>query len=264
MNPTECLAKHLIEQAIPGSLLEFRSQQASGEHDFDFLLPSGSSGALEVTIAADQKAIELSVAIMDPKKGGDVFDASQCERAWWLWVPSGTDVRRVRREAAQHLRQLEQLGIVEFSCENSDQNSATEYLYETLKIDRGGIWHGPAGTVLIKPAGEALSVSGLHLNAAIEREANKLDNRAKLGKVRSDDRHLVVYIDGSETSAWIVMTEDTPPATAPTLPPEITHVWAIAHSGRHQGFRVFHVANGQQWVDRGIFPGTPEEFCMLQ
>lgn len=74
-----------------------------------------------------------------------------------------------------------------------------------------------------------------HVNAAVLREANRSDNRRKLGAASTDERHLFVYLHESVPDAWVALLASVPPNGRLELPPEVTHVWAATH----------HFADGQ-------------------
>jgi hypothetical protein len=72
--------------------------------------------------------------------------------------------------------------------------------------------------------------SGERLQQAIEVEAKKNDNRRKLVASGCDERHLFVYVDRRNYLAWVALVDGNVPEKGPSLPNEITHVWAVAHT----------------------------------
>jgi hypothetical protein len=258
MRTTERIAKRLLEAAMPGASMTFRDSQANGEYDFDLRLPTGALAAVEVTAASKQQHIAFLAALTDPKKGGDSFTLQGSTVAWWLWLSSKASIDRVRNEAGTHLLQLETSGITAFSGDDTDLHPSIEVLHDALGVQRAHAWKADPGTVRMAPAGTFSWASAEAMNMAINTELLKQDNRAKLQRAMVAERHLFVYVEGSLPAAWIAFTEDSPPTSSPALPPEITHLWAAAHSGRHHGFRLFQAQDVTGWRDVGVFPGTPD------
>ena len=85
-----------------------------------------------------------------------------------------------------------------------------------------------------------------------EREAWKDDNRKKLGAAKTDERHLVVYVDSG--LPWIALIDFEPPSAAPKIPQEISHIWLIGHSGEasKNEFVVWRAGRGQPWHSQRV------------
>ena len=73
-------------------------------------------------------------------------------------------------------------------------------------------------------------------------EPSRKDNLGKLGSSGAGERHLFVLVPGLYRVPFAVndllIEPDAPlPTTAPVLPPEVTHVWAMSTWDSGDGFR---------------------------
>jgi len=84
---------------------------------------------------------------------------------------------------------------------------------------------------------------------AINQEAAKTDNRKKLGKSAASERHLFVYVDALNFRPWASLLELDNTAEPPTLPDEISDVWAVANY-RPGDYRVWR-GDRKGWRDLG-------------
>lgn len=66
----EKVAKSVVEELIPGARMYFQERQHDGGHDFDLVLPDGSTAALEVTASKDFELENTNAAIRLEKHGG--------------------------------------------------------------------------------------------------------------------------------------------------------------------------------------------------
>jgi len=74
---------------------------------------------------------------------------------------------------------------------------------------------------------------------AINLEARKDDNRKKLAATRAAGRRLFVYVDALNFLPWVGVRDFDPAGLAPSLPAEITDVWAAAGAGRPTQYSVW-------------------------
>jgi hypothetical protein len=74
---------------------------------------------------------------------------------------------------------------------------------------------------------------------AVEAEAFKSDNRAKLASAGTSEAHLFVFVEPVNHRVWTPLVEYPPPSEAPDLPPEVTHVWAAGYSRSGDGYVVW-------------------------
>jgi hypothetical protein len=105
--------------------------------------------------------------------------------------------------------------------------SSVRRICEDLSIEAGNAarWK-PPGRICIWLPGSG----GIKSNEVAERaplaEADKQDNRAKLRKAGTRERHLFVLVDQGSYLPWASLVDEEPPSAAPGLPAEITHIWA--------------------------------------
>jgi len=105
----------------------------------------------------------------------------------------------------------------------------------------------PPGIYISYPMGGGATGPSLVVKAAMN-EANKVDIRAKLGRAKTNERHLVVYIDLLTNGlTWTALTSFDPPSQAVELPKEITHIWVISHGERLNEIICWHAENGESW-----------------
>ena len=226
MNQGEAAAKAIIEAVIPGSRMDFVQDQSRSVPDFELNLPSGAVAAVEVTSAVDSQILATHAAL---KKRGHFVARSQTKNDWLVLPAKGADIRRVRDQIDAYLAAVEADGLSRFHHDlDSHEHESVKRLYEDLNVESGGLVRWKEAAIGIGGSGWAGSVGVGHAQAAVEREAGKEDNRRKLRESRHDEKHLFVLVDSTESAAWVAVRDLDPPASPPSLPPEITVVWAAA------------------------------------
>jgi hypothetical protein len=96
--------------------------------------------------------------------------------------------------------------------------------------------------------GRGGQLSGEQVVAAVELEANKTDNRTKLGRASSAIRHLAVVFDDHNGLGRTSMLEGFVPDRPAALPPEITTAWAISrYYGGSDEYLVWRNKSGAAW-----------------
>lgn len=110
MNHAEAVAKCVIEGVLPVTM-EYQSDQAHGECDFELRYRSGATAAVEVTASADQEQLQTIAAIRDEKKGGSSLRATKCEKSWLIFPAKGARIDKIRAAADERLSRLEKEGM---------------------------------------------------------------------------------------------------------------------------------------------------------
>ena len=106
-------------------------------------------------------------------------------------------------------------------------------------------------------AGGVGAVSASDATDAGEKEANA--NKDKLGKAKTSERHLVVYIDQMNGLPWIALTTFDPPSIPPNVPNEITHIWLVTEHDKADQFVVWYGSKTESW-QKIILPNkVPDE-----
>ena len=246
MDHAETVAKRVLEVILPG-LMEFQPLQSHGECDFVLRYHSGTVAAVEVTSSIDQIQAETIAAIRSRKKGGSSIRATKCKKSWLIFPANGANIDKIRGTADEYLFRLEQSGIETFSWV-SDRNQCVREICHDLKIVSGSVIStGVSGMMRIAfPVGGGAVGPTIAIEAG-EREAWKPDNRKKLGAARTDEHHLVVYIDTLNGLPWIALTGFEPLSTLPNLPEEITWIWLVSHGEKANEFVVWHASIKEPW-----------------
>ena len=82
-------------------------------------------------------------------------------------------------------------------------------------------------------------------------EAEKADNRKKLGDSGAESRHLFVYVVFLNYLPEIALRKNVLPKEGPSLPEEVTQVWAVAATGVKDQFIVWTAERGGDWSSLG-------------
>jgi hypothetical protein len=254
MDYAEQLAKRIIESVIPGALMNYRTDQSSGSHDFDLEHPDGTCAAVEVTISTDQSREAIVAAITNARKGGAFIQANLCRKDWWVHPTPNANINRIRAHVDKCLAAIEADGLDRFiSPIDSDSFLSVERIYTELMIESGSVmkWKNPGQIGISFPSGGGFVVPE-NLQKAIELEALKCDNRRKLGSVGTSERHLFVYVSSLNFLAWTALVDGDMPTEVPQLPDEITDVWAVTGAGQKDKYTVWRASKGAQWQHVGV------------
>jgi len=246
MNYSETIAKRVLETILPGASLEYRQTQSHGEYDFDLHYGDGSKAAVEVTAAMDETLMKTVGAIHSKRAGGSTIQAKVCKKSWIIFTANGSSIRRIRTDADSCLAELEKEGIDRFFCVSS--SSTVQKVCCHLEITGGGVIssNGNPTIHIAGPGGGGAVGPSLAIEAG-ERAALKQDNRRKLGAAQTTERHLVVYVDGSNGLAWTALTSFVPPAIPPRIPDEITNLWLIGQGDSRNEFVVWRAGATDTW-----------------
>jgi hypothetical protein len=156
-------------------------------------------------------------------------------------------INKIRKEVDEYLSKVEQAGIEKFYWVR-DENPAVEAICRDLGILSGSVFStgtSPKIRIQLPIGGGALGA-----NTAVEageKEAWKEDNREKLGSAKTAQRHLVVYIEVANGLPYVALTDFDPPFAVAKLPPEITHLWLLAHGEEADEFVVWYGSANEPW-----------------
>ena len=277
----ETNAKLVFESMLPGAEMVFRDAQSHGEYDFDLRYPNGKLAAVEVTESTDQLWEWTSAKIRSKKVGGPVIEARYCTKTWMVFTAKdAATIPVIRSKADEYLAKVEQAGLENFRCLDAQtarrQREAglerflppcvprcVEDICYDLKIMSGSVisTEAPPRILIGHPVGGGAVGPSVAIKAG-EREASKEDNRKKLGAAKTDERHLVVYVDIG--LPWIALTTFEPPSALPELPEEITHIWLIGRNGEtnKDEFVVWVASTKEPWrSQRVVVPHMRPAFC---
>jgi hypothetical protein len=252
MNYTERVAKVIVEE-ITGGKMVFRTDQNRGSHDFDLEYPDGTLVPVEVTSSIDSAKVEAYAAI---RKGGASVPRRHSRRNWIVHPMPDANIRRIRDEVDHYLAAIEADGLTWFhTYEHAYQYASVAAILRDLRVESGAVvsregiqigYPGSGGAIGAEAAAEAVNI-----------EAMKRDNRQKLGRTVARERHLFVYIDALNFLPWAGLREFDPSVMKPpSLPDEITDLWAAAGAGRPMTYTVWR-GNAAGWRIAGLV--VPDE-----
>jgi len=253
MDRSEQVAKYVIETIHKGTRAEFRCQQSTGEYDFDLIYADGTKAAVEVTRSTDQDSLQT---LTELGKQGCCVDAVACRHSWLVNALPEAWIKLVRANVDRYLSAIEAEGVSQFLADEFGCGSpSVSNIFQCLRIIEGSTLTLPS-PARIWVTGPTLSVKGSIVKAddlqrAVEDEANKPDNRRKLGISSCRERHLFVYVDSLNTEPWQALITGSIPKRGPTLPAEVTHVWAATDEAPN-GIVVWTAEPSKGWQDRGV------------
>ena len=249
MNSSERVAKALIEEILPGAEMQYHCNQSMGQHDFELKYANDITAAVEVTASMDQTMEETMAAIL--KK--DFFIPRKKGKNDWLVYPvAGARIKRIWAQVDEYLAAIEAGGLSRFwICTDADLPPVAS-IYNDLQIERGNItkWKNSPYIGVDYPSQGVGLVLAEDIQQAIEAEANKEDNKRKLGIAGTEERHLFVYVD-SYSLAWDALVRGLVLEQAPSLPAEITHVWAVTRFYSANEVVVWRAERDKGWQDIG-------------
>lgn len=271
MDRAETIAKVVLEAVLSGARLEYHVEQSHGEYDFDLHYPNGTFAAVEVTESAIQHQKWMSAKI-SKKEGGSIIEAKHCKKSWIVFAIDPKTIPVIRKKADECLAKVEQAGFERFNnldaCTARRQREAAlekvlappvprcvEDVCCELKIQFGSVIpEETSPKIYIRPPVGGGAVGPSVAIEAGEREALKKDNQKKLGAANTEEHHLVVYVGIG--LPWIALTEPhfDAPSAVPKLPPEITHIWLIGHSGKsnEDEFVVWRASAKDPWRSQRV------------
>jgi hypothetical protein len=251
MNRAEEITKVIIEALLPAKLA-YRAEQSHGEYDFDLKYQDGRLAALEVTASIDRAELELLAAIKRQTKGRTGLPTTKCRNSWIISVRSSARVNVLCQKLDTYLSALEMNGISNFSLNDLHIPEVNE-ICAALHVDHGMVVRTSAPpAIYLTPSSGGGFVDPLNAVEAGLREAWKEDNRKKLGGSTCPERHLAVYIDLFDDSAWTAMHWSDPPAATPDLPAEINHIWLLAEGESSGEFTIWRGRPDAAWQSQRL------------
>lgn len=250
MNRTERLAKMVVEQVIPDGTVRYHTEQSGGQHDFDFTYSDGVTVPMEVTAATDCQMSETIAAIESRRNGGRFIKASACQNGWLVHPLPDANINRLRAQIDVFLARIEAAGLSRFvAWTDAAECDAVRAILTELRVEAGSVFDWKTGRQIgIGTPGLGGRVTADHVLRAVEREASKHDNRVKLGRPGAREAHLVVCIASRNFLPWISLVDGTPPSSGPSLPSEITDVWAIARTRTSGEAVVWRANRADGWI----------------
>jgi hypothetical protein len=249
MNLSERVAKAVVEHILTGSAMYYRSDQSSGEYDFDLRYPDGTLVRLEVTMSANQQMKWSAAKLTDERKGGHVVKAVACRNGWLVHPLPDANINLIREKVDVYLAKVEAAGLTRFfAWTDALESEPVERILRELKIEAGCVftWKGTRRICIALP-GQGGMVTSDHVQRAVESEASKADNRRKLGAGTQSERHLFIYVDPLHYLPWVALVNEEPPAKPPPLPAEISHIWVATITRSQNEYIVWRAARDKRW-----------------
>ena len=253
LDESEVVAKLVVENTLDGMRLQFIEDQSAGSYDFDLIEGTKTIGVVEATSARDQEELSATAAIFKESAGGNPIAVGECERVWMLDVEKDARIKPLRTSVAPLLRALEEDDVRAFSHDVISVNRTTTE-FSQLGVTGGRCYDstGP-GRAYLQVAGSGSLVSAEAVVAVLVSEAEKEDNRRKLGATTLDERHLFVYIHHSSSEAWIGLQMAAMPEAVPTLPDEVSGYWVASHDFDVESI-IFWRGDRTGWLQQGVVP----------
>jgi hypothetical protein len=255
MNHSEQVAKKVIESLLPESSMSFRVHQSKGECDFALLQNHIPVGEVEVTMLTDASMRQTRARILNVKQGGQFVQGSKCKKGWSIELREGADdIKKIRKLVDDYLAPIETSGVERFCFYmDADTSPAICKIFHDLGVEAGWItkWNSPENRICINSPSLGGKVETTVATDAIIAEANKADNMKKLGQASQVlERHLFVYVDPRCFLPWKILVDTTviEGVGVPSLPHEITHIWAASETFRAADeFIVWAAKSGCAW-----------------
>ena len=226
-NRAEQLAPRVIETAMPGTRLRFNQDQSYSRADYAITRNDAEIGALEATCSTVEKREQIRSLL----RRHPFVQRKFCQSDWSILVSENARIKQVRNEIDQYLRNIEALGMSRFFSQMDSRVEPIRRIWTELCVEAGwktklkrpgiGIYPPPCG-------GRARPE---YVWQALQTEITKPDNLHKLRRSGGSHRHLFVVIEGLQGPAYVSIRSCEPPTGVPKLPPQITHVWAVAEEG---------------------------------
>lgn len=252
MDYPEQIAKRVLEAVLPDAKLTYQAEQSHSEYDFELRYADGKTAAVEITSSVDQALTETVSAIRGKRAGGSSLRGIKCTKSWIIFPAPSADIPRIRNSVDDLLSQLEQRGVENFSF--TDRELWGHPICRELGVTSGAVIAGNTktpSTIKIAYPVSGGAVGPTTATEAGEREAWKQDNRTKLSVAKSGERHIVVYVDGTNGQPWTALTEFDPPSALPNLPDEITHIWMIGQTAENS-FVLWRGSKREMWRKQSL------------
>jgi hypothetical protein len=235
--PEELAAADVVADAL-GGRWELRDGEGDppGMHDFDVILPDGRCIALEVTSAIDGAVVALSDAAFGREGRQQRWPAPGLANDWIVTIPQ----RPVR--VAEMMSAM--LPILEAFEEHghADVDPHINYAYVSPRSEmpapvveaaRQMVELGVTRARALAPRLEGDAEMFITINGGIAGDPGAVNQlvveraepkRKKLARASADERHLFVWLDGTQPDAELAVAK-MPPPPAPEIPSEVDVVW---------------------------------------
>jgi len=171
-----------------------------------------------------------------------------CSKDWIVHPTAGARINRIRSQIDSYLAEVETEGRSRFFARVDSYGSpAVRRLLEDLQIEAGGVvkWKTPA--ICIGLPGQGTQWNPKEVDDAVLCEAQKKDNRRKLGNAERSEKHLFVCVDWDLYAPWYAINKGQPSGLPMHLPEEIDIVWAVASTRSSGVYAVWRAERDRPW-----------------
>ena len=249
--------------AVIGGIPERRDRPDSpnGTHDFDITLRDGTVIALEVTSHVDEAVAALWRDVRKTR-----FDAAGLRRSWSIQVrqPTGSrsdpKVKDLRRRLPHLLKEVEPFlipGCVEiFTDADTHVGPGAEGLLRELRVL--GVTNANPLDPNGFPAQIQVGTGGLPRHVEMDRIISSAVARksAKLLSAQAEERHLFLWIDGTDAVNWPRLYTEINPPSGPAYASGVDVIWiglwSPGYSTESWTARLWTIAPDGTWTPRVI------------
>jgi hypothetical protein len=236
VRPEETAAARIIASITGATIAD-----PSGRHDADLALPDGRTIGLEVTQAMNRKILGDWAAITANQVDEP---APELTRWWSVAVKPGTRIKSAHPIVREQLRLLDALGHTEVNYRSNPQglpNSDPQVRAVEDTLESAGVVHafsippkttGGYSFVVDEPG---RWIGGQDVTDAVEVEVFKKDNVDKLTMMSTNEAHLFVWIDYSQSAPYSALSGGLLPIPVPNLPAPLDVLWVAPRVMTKQG-----------------------------
>ncbi|WP_229076826.1 hypothetical protein [Actinoplanes sp. DH11] len=247
----ELWAASCVRATLPAVVIGQHDDNTSpNTHDFDLAVQGGRTfAALEVTAAVDPELLKFW-KVLDGR--GKRWIEPSIAGGWAVSVRPDASVKKLRAELPGFLGALEQVPPL-YGRDILDTDPGFAKIADSLGV-LGAHQAGTnyPGSIYVMPelpterTGGCVPQTGDALSTWIGEWTacpSRLDNLTKLARAAAVEHHLFVIVAGLagtapfEVNDILMRPGAPPPAVAPNLPDEVTHVWVMSTWSGGRGFR---------------------------
>ncbi|MEO6857684.1 MAG: hypothetical protein ABI323_03745 [Solirubrobacteraceae bacterium] len=259
--PEEETARTIISRTLHAPVTTHDDGSRPSMYDLSIQLPDGEVGAVEVTMAADREAVQLSRLVNQEKR----WIEPMLEAAWHVSALPQASGKRLFAELPQLLAEMEERGASPFISIEHDQGNPDPWMKRAFELRLESVNRSDTTDY---PGAIYISVEGRELAGYVPQTGDavaewigdflageeRADIRKKLGLADARERHAFVWVPLFHTAPWAVLGALTAspvplPTKPPQLPKEVTHVWVMSTWGERSGLRWSRTAGWSRFDD---------------
>jgi hypothetical protein len=243
-------AQACIQHALPDcSVQQHDDGSKPGMYDLKIVYPDGSTGAVEVTTAADAERVALWREV---RKRDLIRQEPDLAGGWLVRVQRSARVRDLDRDLPPLLRELERDGRTVIRGVDSYAGSLEAKAARLGVIEARQSATDRKGSIYVMPPEGALEQTGGFAPLTGDPLAvwlgdwtnhpNRSDNVRKLRSAANVESHLFILVPGFTAAPFAVndllISPEAPiPIVPPALPAGVTDVWVMSTWDSGDGFR---------------------------